>query len=174
MLRSKWILALALGFLLGGCASLSQRLNPSGPLSDQEIANARANDVPVIIYDTSFSHGVAPPQATEPTVKLINVSYKQINSITLLVVSCTGTTSGEDGVYATLSLKGPFAPKTVYESHSKVDDSAGWTAGQSSQMMIKAADVLFQDGSKRSFTDDVSKLFSNQTPNYCAKASGPH
>ena len=173
MLKKQWIVVLA--FLVVGCASLDQKLNPSGPVSEEEIFNARADQAPVIIYSTSFSHGAETQQPTELTVRFINVSAKQIDAITLLVVSCMAAGGQDQGGYAALPMKGPFAPSGVFESHPSVDASAGWTSRQTSQMMIKAADVLFQDGSKQSFTGkDISKLFGNQLSNYCAAVSGTH
>lgn len=170
---SKMYLLPALALLVAGCAGFGQdvhdRLHPSGPVTEEEIFNARADQAPVIIYSTSFSHGAAPQQGTELTVRFINVSDKQIDAITLLVMSCLGASGQEQGVYAVLPIKGPFAPSGVFESHPSVDASAGWGSGQTSQMMIKAADVLFQDGSKQSFTGkDISKLFGNQLSNYCS------
>ena len=41
-------------------------------------------------------------------------------------------------------------------------------------MSIKAADVVFQDGSKQSFTDNVSKLLDGRLSNFCTAASDPH
>lgn len=168
MLRKYWVLALVV--LVAGCASIKASLDPSsGPVSEQEIDNARADQVPVIIYDTSFSHGAAVQAAGKLTVKLINVSDKQIDQITLLVVSCAGG-GQEQGVYTTLSVTGPFAPKGVFETHPILDSSAGWSAAQTSQMMIKAADVTFHDGSKQSFTDNISELMGSQMSNYCVTA----
>lgn len=167
----KAVLVLASIFLLAGCASISQQINRSGPLTDEEIANARANDVPVIIYDTSFSHGAAAQPSPELTVRFINVSDKQIDTVTLLVVSCLG----DEGVYGTLAMKGPFASKAIYANHPTLDGSVEWSAHQTSQMLIKGADVTFQDGSKQSFGGkDISKLFGQQLSNYCARASDPH
>ena len=111
MSRSKWVLVLASVLLLAGCDRLSQQINRSGPLSDEQIANARADDVPLIIYDTSFSHSAASQPAAELTVRFINVSDKQIDSVTLLVVSCLG--GGQQGVYAALPIQGPFASKAI-------------------------------------------------------------
>ncbi len=166
MSKRYWLLVLV--FLVTGCTSLDQRLHPSGPVSEEEIFNARANQAPVIIYSTSFSHGAAPQQTAELTVRFINVSDKQIDAITLLVVSCLGSDGQDQGVYATLPMKGPFASNGVFETHPTVDASPGWTARQTAQMMIKGADVLFQDGSKQSFTGkDISKLIGNQLSNYC-------
>lgn len=174
MLRSKWVLALALVFLVAGCDRLSQQVNRSGPLTEEQIDSARADGVPVIIYDASFSHAATPEQSPELTVQFINVSDKQIDSITLLVVSCLAA-EGQQDVYATLPMKGPFAPKAIYASHPTVDSSAGWSARQASRMSIKAADVAFQDGSKQSFTGgDISKLLDNRVSNYCTAASDPH
>lgn len=170
MLRKFWVPVLALA--VAGCGNIN--LNPSGPVSEQEIDNARADQVPVLIYDTSFSHGAAPQGAGPLTVKLINVSDMQIDMITLLVVSCAGANGQEQGVYATLPVKGPFAPKAVYETHPTLDSSAGWGARETAQMMIKAADVSFHDGSKQSFTGTISKLMGSQLSNYCVTANERH
>ena len=158
-------------FLLAGCASISQQINRSGPLTDEQIANARADDVPLIIYDTSFSHSAASQPAAELTVRFINVSDKQIDSVTLLVVSCLG---GQQDIYATLPMKGPFTSKAIYASHPVIEGPAGWSIRETSRMSIKAADVVFQDGSKQSFTDNVSKLLDGRLSNFCTAASDPH
>lgn len=172
MSRSKWVLALV--FLLAGCDRLSQQINRSGPLTDEEIADARADGVPLVIYEASFSHPAAPDQGTELTVRFINVSDKEIDSITLLVVSCLAPAGRED-VYAALPMKGPFAAKGIFANHPTIDTTAGWSARQTSRMSIKAADVVFRDGSKQSFTEkDISKLIDDRISNYCTAATDPH
>ncbi len=165
----KMELTLGAVFLLASCAS--QGIS----VSDDEILKAKADHVPVIIYDTSFSHGGTPQEVTGLTVRLLNTSDKTINAVTLLMTFCKGATGQEMEGYSTLPLLGPFEANTAYENHPGLDGSPAWTARRTMQMVIKGADVVYADGSSESYSDkDVSKLLGKHLSNYCSTTLYPN
>lgn len=154
--------------LLAGCAS--QGIS----VSDDEILKAKADHVPVIIYDTSFSHGGTPQEVTGLTVRLLNTSDKTIYAVTLLLTFCKGASGQEVEGYSTLPLKGPYAANTAYEYHPGLDGSPAWTMRRTMQMVINGADVVYADGSTESYSDkDVSKLLGKHLSNYCSTTLFP-
>ena len=167
MLRGTWILGWL--FLVAGCAS--QAIS----VSDDEILKAKADHVPVIIYDTSFSHGGTPQEVNGLTVRLLNTSDKTINVVTLLLTFCKGATGQEEAGYSALPLEGPFEANTAYENHPGIGGSTNWTERRGVTMVIKGAEVVFADGSNGSYTDkDVSKLLGKHLSNYCSTTLFPN
>lgn len=155
--------------LIAGCAS--QAIS----VSDDEILKAKADHIPVIIYDTSFSHGGTPQEVTGLVVRLLNTSDKTINVVTLLLTFCKGATGQEDAGYSTLPLEGPFEANTAYENHPSIGGSTDWTARRGMTMVIKGAEVVYADGNTKSYSDkDVSKLLGKHLSNYCSTILFPN
>ncbi len=155
--------------VLTGCASQGIQV------SDEEILKAKADHIPVIIFDTSFSHGGTPQDVTALNVDLLNVSDKAINTVTLFTTFCKGATGQEEAGYSTLPLEGPFEANTAYENHPGLGGSPAWTGRRTAQMVIKGVEVVYADGSTESYSDkDVSKLLGKHLSNYCSTTLFPN
>jgi len=158
--------ACLLAAMLTSCVNVKQQ-------SSKLMAEGKARNVPLLIYDTSWND----PHAlynTRMVVGLLNPNDMQINSVTLRMANCGS--KGITDYTQLLNLGGPFLPGTFYVIHpswpvqypSSISREAAEAAAKtSSHMVIKGVEIIDNNGRKYIYSKDVSKLLTSNISNFC-------
>lgn len=160
------LLCLAVLCALNGCWNAKQEYS-------QDLAEGKARNVPLLIYDTSWNN----PHAlynTRMVVGLLNTGSKTLNSVILLMTTC-GSKGVTDYTY-TLNLGGPFSPDRAYLIYpSWPIHYSQWISHERAEAEAKTADhmvitgiaIIDANGVKTTYTKGVSKMLTSNISNFC-------
>jgi hypothetical protein len=159
----------AAALLIAGCAT-------TAPDDARYVAMAKARQVPVLIYATSWNDPREIMLPTRMSVSLAVTGEQAIHAITLELAPCG--LIGSMGESKPLVLGGPFYPDTAYvvrpswpidyRSASSRHDAED-AANQTTHMVIQSIEVDGADGQLQVFEgNDLKPLLTDTISNYCA------